>query len=584
MRPVMLKYLAPERVDAMNLKRLAISISVVVILITSTSLTGVNVLPETSAHVDPSGCGANNLILNIASFVTAASVNYKVEVKNPDASVPPGCNVTNLLVTFNPFKSDGTVDTGTTIKLCDPTAGGQTPSGCNFPAGNSQDTVYFSGVGGKTCAALQDGFPNCKEVAGLNRSLAGVTANSVTSRASANPNNLLAEGTVHKSTNDNLATITKEVTDPVTTFFLKTDSSSTGNVLRGSSVHDTANLTSNTSPITGNLNFFLCGPGTVDVTGCPTSVSNVFSDSKGVKAASPAIVISANFVVPSNALTGKYCWRAEFTGNGTFTGVSQSGTNSTSECFTVISATMQTTPSKSTAFPGDSVTDKADFTKSPASAPDVKGNVKFSICTPSQLTPVNTGVCSSGGVQVGLIKAVSGSPGSATSDGFTVPSTPGKYCWRGDFTGSGNYAGLNLTDSNPTECFTVQTVTMSTTPTKTAVSAKDNVTDTANVTPSTATGNVTFFVCTPSQLTPANTGVCASGSGAQVGSAKSVLGGTATSDKFTVPNVPGKYCFRSVFNGTGSFNGVTVDASSDPNECFFFTVGGTPVIIIIEED
>jgi hypothetical protein len=93
-----------------------------------------------------------------------------------------------------------------------------------------------------------------------------------------------------------------------------------------------------------------------------------------------------------------------------------------------------------------------------------------------------------------------------------------------------------------------------------------SVTDTATVSPATGaptpTGTVAFFLCQPAQVTAAG---CPTG-GTQVGAAKTLVNGTATSDATTNTNADGKYCWRAQYSGDASYAAAShTDATA---ECF----------------
>ena len=115
---------------------------------------------------------------------------------------------------------------------------------------------------------------------------------------------------------------------------ISTQSSSTGQVSPGTAVHDTATLTNpDTSgqrdTPTGNVDFFLCGPtnGAVACTAGGTSATSgtVSKTSNGIGSAT-----SGNL---SPTATGTYCWRAVYSGDANFEGVTS--TSTTNECFSV---------------------------------------------------------------------------------------------------------------------------------------------------------------------------------------------------------------------------------------------------------
>jgi len=134
--------------------------------------------------------------------------------------------------------------------------------------------------------------------------------------------------------------------------------------------------------------------------------------------------------------------------------------------FANCSATMTTTPSVgagATVSPGTSVTDTAVVQGAGTSNPPTPtGNVTFFLC--SQLA---TGTCDGTtgrvGTQVGNPKALADSSppageASATSDAVS-PTSPGRYCFRAEWPGDGNYPAIKHSGSNNDECFIVQDTT-----------------------------------------------------------------------------------------------------------------------------
>ncbi len=104
------------------------------------------------------------------------------------------------------------------------------------------------------------------------------------------------------------------------------------------------------------------------------------------------------------------------------------------------------------------------------------------------------------------------------------------------------------------------------------VSATDSVTIGNGGAGPVPTGTVTFFLCAPAQTTA---GGCTSG-GAQVGSAKPLLAGTATSDPTTATTSPGEYCWRTEYAPGVASTGVFA-ASAHTNatsECFAVAAPG----------
>ena len=120
-------------------------------------------------------------------------------------------------------------------------------------------------------------------------------------------------------------------------------------------------------------------------------------------------------------------------------------------------ASVETTPSPASIQLGDSITDTAVVTgEGPGTPPAPTGTVDFFICSPAQLTG---GVCSSDGTLVSddVPLSPSGPSSSTATSGPFTPDTVGTWCWRGEYSGDGNYDPA--TDASAGECFTVTDVT-----------------------------------------------------------------------------------------------------------------------------
>src|SRR5205823_3377382 len=112
-------------------------------------------------------------------------------------------------------------------------------------------------------------------------------------------------------------------------------------------------------------------------------------------------------------------------------------------------------------------------------------------------------------------------------------------------------------------------VTTTSNPNNTSILPGSSVSDTATVSgPAgavTPTGTVVFFLCQPADVTAAG---CPSG-GAQVGTAKTLVNGQATSDTTTNTTNAGTYCWRAVYSGDANYTtGNHTDATV---ECFTVT-------------
>ncbi len=240
--------------------------------------------------------------------------------------------------------------------------------------------------------------------------------------------------------------------------------------------------------------------------------------------------------------------------------------------------------------PGTAVHDTATVTGNQA-ADTPSGTVTFFLCG-----PIATGSCdgtTNAGTQIGT-GTLSGSGATASADSPDVntsanPLTPGRYCFRARWPGDTNYPGT-LTEfggaTGTDECFTIRTIPTTTTTTPSTGSGGtttfgSSVTDHALVQASTSgdgtpTGTVTFFVCSPAQVSG---GACPDPNGTQVGSpvtTQEVSGSSppasfADSAAVTV-DMTGTWCFRAVYTPGGA-NGSNYTGSSDATsgECFTVT-------------
>jgi sortase (surface protein transpeptidase) len=90
----------------------------------------------------------------------------------------------------------------------------------------------------------------------------------------------------------------------------------------------------------------------------------------------------------------------------------------------------------------------------------------------------------------------------------------------------------------------------------------------------TPTGNVTFFLCGPAQLTG---GSCPSG-GTQVGAVKTLVAGAATSDPTSATSALGRYCWRTEYAPDAASTGVFAPGAhtNTTSECFGVVGAGLP--------
>jgi hypothetical protein len=236
-------------------------------------------------------------------------------------------------------------------------------------------------------------------------------------------------------------------------------------VVPGEAVHDIATVKGNnpTKTPSGNVEFFLCSfpsgstdvcDGTINV-GVSIGTGTLSGSGDTATANSPDVNTAANPLTP-----GHYCFRAHWPGDSNYPPTEDA--DGAGECFDVakINSATVTTPVDGSGVEthsitlGGSIRDKAVVTGSAAGG-DPTGTVTFFICG-----PIASGTCSTGGTQVGSpVPLVSdGNPATFTSSATSDPVTPtavGRYCFRGDYSGSNIYNASS--DSGENECFTVTT-------------------------------------------------------------------------------------------------------------------------------
>jgi hypothetical protein len=240
----------------------------------------------------------------------------------------------------------------------------------------------------------------------------------------------------------------------------------------GTAIHDTATVTgsSATHTPTGDVTFFLCAAATGACTTGGTNLGTGALSGSGAIATASSPDVNTAASATGILAPGRYCFRAEWPGDTNYVGklVEYGGANGTDECFTVAKIDTQTvtTPvdgsgtTVSTVTLGSTVFDKAVVTGTAAGG-DPTGTVSFFVCG-----PIASGTCD-GTTNVGT--AVSGNPKTLVSDGdsttFTssatsggvTPTAVGRYCFRGNYSGSTIYNSSS--DSATTECFSVTDTT-----------------------------------------------------------------------------------------------------------------------------
>jgi hypothetical protein len=191
------------------------------------------------------------------------------------------------------------------------------------------------------------------------------------------------------------------------------------------------------------VKFFLCQPSEVTAGGC----EGVAGTQIGTPAAGETLNASGVATSESTANTttlGKYCWRAEYSGDGFY--LTSSHTNAltaaaggvTPECFTVFNpATVISIADRIVGLPSDAT-----------------GSVTYGVFTDSLCTTaVTTGTPSNGNITPAP-NAV-GAGGVAPLSNLYTPAAPGTFYIKAVFTGTGGiYAGVVFTSCTESAALT----------------------------------------------------------------------------------------------------------------------------------
>jgi hypothetical protein len=238
-------------------------------------------------------------------------------------------------------------------------------------------------------------------------------------------------------------------------------------VIPGETVHDTATVVGSNPSHTpsGDVTFFLCSfdAGTTDVCdGSPGHVGTNLGTGTLSGSGGTASADSPDVNTPGSPLTpGRYCFRAFWPGDDNYPPDLTVFGPGTDECFTVakIPSGTVTTPSSGSITLTQSITDTAVVTGNSAGG-DPTGSVHFFVCGPIAAPAT----CASDGTDLGSVGLTSdGDPTTFTSSATSSPFTPtavGRYCFRGEYSGSTIYDPSS--DSGTNECFLVNDTTSAT--------------------------------------------------------------------------------------------------------------------------
>ena len=224
---------------------------------------------------------------------------------------------------------------------------------------------------------------------------------------------------------------------------IATTSSSTGNVTPGTSVTDTANLSGTAGTPTGSVDFFLCQPTDVTAGGCEGSAGTKIGVTKSLSGGSATSDAASG---TATTTLGKYCWRAQYGGDGVYNAASH--TNAGSECFTV--RTSSSGSSQQNWLPNDRVTvsTPTGTVAGTLSIQLIEGTLGTT-CAGSTGTVRYTEPVPNGGAFTATVAGASYDTTNGTVAGTTFRATAtGNYYWRAVFTPTSTFAsGFTLCET-----------------------------------------------------------------------------------------------------------------------------------------
>jgi hypothetical protein len=215
-------------------------------------------------------------------------------------------------------------------------------------------------------------------------------------------------------------------------------------VLAGVSVSDTATVSggSGQPTPTGTVKFFLCQPSEVTAGGCEgTAGTQIGTPAEGETLNGSGVATSES--TNNTTAVGKYCWRAEYSGDGFY--LPSSHTNA------LTATTNGVTPECFTTFNPSTVISIADRIVGLPS--DATGSVTYGVFTDSACTTaVSTGSPSNGNITPATNTV--GAGGVAPRSDLYTPAAAGTFYIKAVFTGSGAYAGVVFTSCTESAALT----------------------------------------------------------------------------------------------------------------------------------
>jgi uncharacterized repeat protein (TIGR01451 family) len=213
-----------------------------------------------------------------------------------------------------------------------------------------------------------------------------------------------------------------------------------GQITLGQSVTDTATLSggANASPVTGTVNFFLCGPAN----------SNPDCTSGGTQVGGAVTIVagqatSAAFTPTTIGQVGHYCFRAEYTPDQFAPYSPGNHTDTTLECFTVNAGTALSTDADGPYTIGvDGTVALSDVATLTGGTAGATGTITFKLYSDDNCK-----------TQVGsnVTVAVNGANNKSYPSPQIVVSATGTYHWIASYNGDNNNAGTTTQCGDPHE-------------------------------------------------------------------------------------------------------------------------------------
>src|SRR5215213_1651154 len=316
---------------------------------------------------------------------------------------------------------------------------------------------------------------------------------------------------------------------------------SSATVALGQSLTDTATLSGPNGPVTGTIQFSVCGP---DLVGNPTCTAANSSDFGGAVTIINGTAVSGSYTPQA---PGRYCFRAVYTPDATAAYSAAEHTDQTSECFNVIATVAIVTNASANVTVGGSISDSIVL----SGGVSPTGTITLRVYGPDDATCSGTARFTDS-IPVDHGNGTYGSPAH-------VIDVAGTYRFVASYGGDGNNNAVSGACNDANESVVVGKASPAiVTNASATVPVGDQIHDTIVLSGGfNPTGTITLKAYGPND---------ASCSGATLFTDTITVNGNGTynSPAHTI-NTPGTYRFVASYSGDGNNNGVA-GACNDTNE------------------